>query len=120
MSRIIHFEVHCTDVKRAADFYGRIFGWKFQQWPGPWEYLIVTTGENTEPGINGGLMPRKHPDGRVYNTIAVEDLESTIKRVEANGGSICVPKMLIPGVGNLAYFKDTEGNVHGIMEALKG
>jgi uncharacterized protein len=27
-----------------------------------------------------------------------------------------VPKMPIPGVGWLAYFKDTEGNIVGVMQ----
>ena len=33
------------------------------------------------------------------------------------GGAIAVPKMPIPGVGWLAYGKDTEGNIFGIMQS---
>ena len=32
-------------------------------------------------------------------------------------GTITVPKMAIPGVGWLAYFKDPDGNAFGIMES---
>ncbi len=33
------------------------------------------------------------------------------------GGAVVLPKMAVPGVGWLAYFSDTEGNVFGMMEA---
>ena len=33
------------------------------------------------------------------------------------GGSIAVPKMAVPGIGWLAYVKDTEGNILGVMQA---
>jgi hypothetical protein len=39
-----------------------------------------------------------------------------LKAVPAQGGSLAVPKMPIPGMGWLAYFKDTEGNIFGVMQ----
>ena len=39
-----------------------------------------------------------------------------IAKAEASGGSIAVPKMPIPGMGWLAYCKDTEGNIFGMMQ----
>lgn len=38
-------------------------------------------------------------------------------KIEAHGGTIVVPKMPIPGVGWLAYAKDTEGSIFGIHQA---
>lgn len=35
----------------------------------------------------------------------------------AAGGAVVLPKMAVPGVGWLAYFRDTEGNVFGMMES---
>lgn len=43
-------------------FYKDIFGWKFEKWNGPMEYWILTTGDEKEPGINGGLA--KNTDTR--------------------------------------------------------
>lgn len=42
--------------------------------------------------------------------------DAALNAVTANGGSIAWPKMPIPGVGWLAYFKDTEGNIFGLMQ----
>lgn len=32
------------------------------------------------------------------------------------GGLIIVPKMPVPGVGWLLYFRDPDGNIHGAMQ----
>jgi uncharacterized protein len=37
--------------------------------------------------------------------------------IEAAGGQFVLPKMPVPGVGWLAYFKDTEGHIFGVMQA---
>ena len=59
-------------------------------------------------------------DGQSVNayvcTVMVDSLESTIGAVTANGGAQVVPKMAVPTVGWLAYFKDTEGNIFGAMQ----
>ncbi len=116
MSRVIHFEIHVDDPNRASKFYTDVFGWQFNKWEGPMDYWLISTGEAAEPGINGGMMKRRDPMGNVYNTIASHDIDKAIADVIKAGGTIVVPQMAIPGVGWLAYFKDTEGNVFGVME----
>lgn len=116
MSRVVHFEVHCDDPERAMKFYRETFGWEFTQWGGPEPYWLVKTGEKDKPGIDGGFMKRRDPAGAVYNTIDVPSVTQYTAKIEKMGGMIVIPKMLIPGIGWLAYFKDTEGNIFGIYE----
>jgi uncharacterized protein len=47
----------------------------------------------------------------------VADLDTATTVIETAGGLCVVPKMPIPGVGWLAYFKDTEGHIFGAMQA---
>jgi predicted enzyme related to lactoylglutathione lyase len=103
-------------VDRAIAFYSKIFGWTFQKWEGPMPYWLVITGPNDQPGINGGLMPRQHPDQPCVNTVDVPNVDESLAAITANGGQNVVPKMAIPGVGWLAYCKDTEGHIFGIMQ----
>lgn len=117
MSRVIHFEIHVDDPDRAGKFYSETFGWKFDKWAGPMDYWLISTGDAAKPGINGGMIRRKDPMGNVYNTIESESIDLSIAKINAAGGTIVVPKMPIPGVGWLAYFKDTEGNIFGVMQA---
>ena len=37
-------------------------------------------------------------------------------RIANEGATVAVPKMPVPGVGWLAYIKDTEGNIFGMMQ----
>ena len=121
MPRVVHFEIHAADPNRAVNFYETLFGWTFQKWEGPMEYWLVTTGPNDQPGINGGLVQRQGEiDGQAVIayvcTVDVEDLDASVQAAVDNGGQIALPKMPIPGMGWLAYCKDTEGNIFGMMQ----
>jgi uncharacterized protein len=118
MNRITHFEIYTADPEAVRPFYENVFDWQFKKFEGgPMEYWLVTTGTEKEPGINGGMTrPRKGQSPGTLNTIAVASLEGTMKKIGECGGSICVPKMGIPGVGWLAYAQDPAGNVFGIIE----
>ncbi|MBO0698782.1 MAG: VOC family protein [Zavarzinella sp.] len=123
MGRVIHFEVHAEDPDRAARFYAGLLGWQFKKWDGPADYWLITTGPADQPGINGGLVRRRGAgplDGAAVNayvcTSAVTDVDHGIKRATELGGTVAHPKMPIPGVGWLAYVKDPEGNILGLMQ----
>jgi len=124
MSRVVHFEIHADEPERAIRFYEELLDWKFSKWDGPVDYWTVVTGEDGSPGIDGGLMKRRGPrpeDGQAVNsyvcTVGVSDLDSLMSRVEMLGGSLPVPKNPVPGIGWLAYAKDPEGNILGLLES---
>lgn len=122
MPRVVHFEVPADDPERAARFYKRVFGWGIEKWNGPMEYWMVTTGPEGEMGINGGIMRRMgQADGgsptAYVCTVDVDALDKYVAKVETNGGTIVAPKMAVPGIGWMAYCKDTEGNQFGLMQS---
>jgi predicted enzyme related to lactoylglutathione lyase len=125
MPRVVHFEIHAEDPQRAIRFYQSLFAWEFSKWDGPQDYWLVKTGSDGQPGINGGLI-RRHGtvDGTAVIayvcTVDVPSIDETLRAVPAKGGTIVVPKMPIPGVGWLAYAKDTEGNIFGFMQPDPG
>jgi uncharacterized protein len=114
-NRVVHFEIPCDDPEKTMKFFREVFGWNFQQF-GTEDYWMTMTGDENKPGVNGGLMKRKHPGQPVVNSIDVPDLEVSLKKIGAGGGTVVVPKMPIPGVGWLAYFKDPDGNIHGVYQ----
>lgn len=117
MSRVVHFEIPADDPERAIKFYEKVFDWEFEKWEGPIEYWLIMTGEEDKPGIDGGLARREDPTTGVENTIDVKDLDASLANVKAHGGEVIRPRMAVPGVGWMAYIKDTEGNVFGLMES---
>ena len=118
MPRVVHFELTADDPERATAFYRDVFGWEIQKWAGPEDYWLLKTGEG-EPGIDGGLLRRtdnKPGMPHVVNTLQVSSVDEYTARVAAGGGEVVMPKFAISGVGYVAYCRDTEGNVFGIMQ----
>jgi hypothetical protein len=122
MPRVIHFEIHATNPLVLIPFYESLFGWTFTRFIPELEYWTITTGPDDQPGINGGLVKRQGPaplemqsvSGSVC-TVQVDSVDSILAKNEELGGSVALPKMPIPGIGWLAYIKDLDGNILGIM-----
>jgi len=121
--RVSHFEIHADDPERAIKFYSDLFGWQFKKWDGPMPYWLITTGPDSEPGINGGLMKRMGPGpagmqpvNAYVCTTMVPDLDARLAEALGSGGTLALAKMAVPGVGWLAYVNDPEGNILGMMQ----
>lgn len=117
MGRLSHFEITADDPERAAAFYRKAFGWEFNDWGGPFKYLLATTGAKDQVGIDGAIMPRHETKQAVINTISVDNWEQGAKAVKDAGGKVLGDKQAVPGQGYFAYCRDTEGNAFGIFEA---
>ena len=116
MPRVVHFEIPADDPERAVRFYSAVFSWQVEKWPGPTDYWLITTGSKDKPGIDGAIL-RRIGESKVVDTIDVPSVDEFIDKIKANGGEIAQPKMSVPGVGYVAYFQDTEGNIFGIIES---
>lgn len=121
MPRVIHFEIVADNPERAMKFYKEVFGWEFNKWDGPQDYWLVKTGEDSQPGINGGLTPKTNQGGgntggRITNSIDVPSIDEFSNKISMEGGKVLSPKMPIPGVGYLAICEDTEGISFGIIQ----
>ncbi len=126
MSRVIHFEIQASEPQALVDFYTALLGWSFKKWEAA-EYWLIETGPDDQPGINGGLLPR--PSGapleaQVVNafvcTAQVASLDAALAKAVELGGGVALAKMPVPGVGWLAYIKDPDGNIVGLMEPDEG
>lgn len=114
-----HFAINADDLDRARSFYAQVFGWRFEAW-GPPEFFQIVSGPEDAPGIRGALQKRRElvPGKTVHGfecTVGVEDLDGVLKAVVDGGGKVLMDKTTIAGVGELAFFEDTEGNVVGAM-----
>ena len=125
MNRAVHFEIHAANPAQLIAFYGKVLGWTFNKWDGG-EYWMIHTGPDEQPGINGGILPRRGaaPENMAavnafVITVDVEDLDAALAKAGAIGGGaeVCVPKMAVHGIGWLAYVKDPDGNIFGMMQA---
>lgn len=124
MNRVVHFEIQVENPERAIKFYTDIFGWSFTQW-GEQKYWMIMTAEkgSTEPGINGGLLPRpaKTPPAECGTnayvcTVQVDSFDVIAKKITNAGGIVAMPKYALAGMAWQGYFLDTEGNTFGIHQ----
>ncbi len=122
MQPVVHFEIHAADPERAAKFYSELFDWNVKKWEGPFDYWLAST-KTQNIGIDGAIVARRGgppSDGAAVNayvcTISVADLDAQMDKVKAAGGSIALDKMEVPGIGWLAYAKDPEGNLFGMLQ----
>jgi predicted enzyme related to lactoylglutathione lyase len=119
-NNLARFAVNADDVPRARRFYEQVFGWHFEPW-GPPNFYLIETGKESVAPVGGLLQERRElvPAARMVGfecTIAVDNIDQTIRAIEANGGKIAMAKFHIPTVGTGVYFFDTEGNVVGAMQ----
>jgi hypothetical protein len=112
-----HLALNADDVQRAKTFYETVFGWTFEPW-GPPDYYQA---RNAADGAIAALQARRELKGGAgmlgfEATLDVAELDGAITAIEAAGGRMLSPPIYIDGVGRLAYFEDTEGNLVGVMQ----
>jgi predicted enzyme related to lactoylglutathione lyase len=115
-NRIVHFEIPANQPEALTRFYNELFGWKFQkaQIPGP-EYWLCETGAE-EPGINGAVMQRQHPQQPWMNYVDVDSIDAVIEMATKLGAQVALPKMQVADLGAVAAIIDPEGNICGLWE----
>ena len=113
---IVWFEIPADDVGRARSFYGALFGWKMEQFPGPKEYWHIDTGGD-DASPDGGLMKRQAPQQQgITNYISVPSVDQFAAKVQKLGGKICMPKTAVPQMGYFAICQDPENNTFALWE----
>ena len=113
------FEIPARDLDRAQRFYETVLATTFHREPaGPGTTLAVF--DHAPNGTGGCLMageraPEPSPHGTLIYLNAEPSLDAALARVEAAGGRITTPKVVLPGgMGCFAHVLDTEGNRVGL------
>jgi predicted enzyme related to lactoylglutathione lyase len=75
MDRLVHWEIPATDVKKSAEFYGKLFGWKTQQFDPNYVMFEV------EDGVGGGIARvEKIPEPCIDLYISVDDIPAALNK----------------------------------------
>lgn len=112
---IVHVEVHSNDPARTKQFFGDVFGWKFQDIP----QMDYTTFEAPSPPNGGVMKPMENMGPTVLNYILSADIDATSKKIEAAGGAILVPKSEISKTGWFAIFREPGGTVQALFQDIQ-
>lgn len=108
--RFVWYDLMTSDVARATEFYGGLFGWQLvEQDMGEFgKYQMIFLGEAAVGGMVA-LEPGQEvpPHWMAYST--VESVDGACERATALGGSVLSPPMDIPEVGRFAVIGDPQG-----------
>ncbi|MBP7114469.1 MAG: VOC family protein [Candidatus Peribacteraceae bacterium] len=129
MDKVIHFEIPVTDLQKARDFYGPIFGWALQDWTMPdgsihigvhTTHIDEATRQPKEAGaINGMIQLRNDKVKSPTFAVNVDSIDDRVAKVEKAGGKVIQQKVDIMGMGFYCYVQDPDGNVFGLWEDAK-
>ena len=107
---LVHVEIPASDTQQARDFWGGLFGWQFEAFPGPSEYHMFRIAETQ----GGAVMSADGLQGmRPY--FSVDDIQAGAAKVRELGGSSEEP-MPVPSMGWFATCKDASGNDFGLWQ----
>ena len=114
-ANIVWFEIPVDKPARAQKFWGGMFGWKINPFPGMADYWHIKTG-GADASPDGGMMARKHERQPITNYFNVASVTKGMAKVEKLGGKVCIRKTAVPKMGYFAICRDTEGNEFALWE----
>ena len=110
--KICYIEMPAVDIRRSADFYAKVFGWKIRQRGNGSTAFDDTTGQVSGTWVVG-RPPLTQPGLLVY--IMVDSAAASVEAIVANGGELVQP-IGADAPEITARFKDPGGNVIGLYQ----
>lgn len=90
-----HVELNTTDLKKAKDFYSKLFDWKLEDMDSPGgSYTMIRVGE----GTGGGMMKNPIPGAPSFwlAYILVDDIQASTKKAKSLGANVMKDVTEIP------------------------
>lgn len=109
--QIVHLEIPAGDTAAARAFWGGLFGWQFEAFPGPQEYHMTRLSETS----GAAIFPADGTERGTRPYFDVDDIQTGIARVSELGGE-AGDRMPVPGMGWFSTCTDPEGNPFGLWQ----
>jgi uncharacterized protein len=108
-----------SDVDRAQDFYGTVFGWDFES-AGPeyGNYINAAKDGRRVAGLMASNPEWQAPD-HWTTYFHTADINATTSAVQAAGGAGCLAPMEVPAKGFMATATDPSGASFGLWQPLE-
>jgi predicted enzyme related to lactoylglutathione lyase len=110
--KVCYVEIPAVDVRRSAEFYERVFGWRIRQRGDGSIAFDDTTGQVSGTWVLG-RPPATSPGLLIY--IMMDSVAATVDAVIAHGGELVQP-IGADAPEITARFRDPAGNVMGLYQ----
>jgi predicted enzyme related to lactoylglutathione lyase len=105
-----------SDVEKAKSFYAKTLGWAIEEMKMPsGSYWIAKADGKMVGGIMSNAMMPPGTPSYWFAYIEVDDVDTRVKSVAANGGKVVREPFDIPDVGRIAIISDATGAMIGWM-----
>ena len=113
-------ELATSDLQKAKDFYGKVFGWEFvEKKMGETTYTMIKVNGKD----NGGMwaIPKDKqqeipPHWMSY--ILVENIEASLEKAKKNGATVLKPITTLEDAGKFAIITDPTGAHIALWQSL--
>lgn len=109
-NKISYVEFPARDIPATKKFFTQVFGWAFTDY-GP-DYVSFS-----DAGLSGGFytsdLQSSTSTGSTLIVMYSNELEATLKHIEAAGGALIKPIFEFPG-GRRFHFSDPNGNEYAV------
>jgi predicted enzyme related to lactoylglutathione lyase len=105
----VHVELHSNDLKRAREFYSKLFDWKLQDepMPGGGSYTMIDVGGGTGGGMMTSQAPGVPPHWLAY--VGVDDVRASTKKAKDLGAKVVQDVMEVGEYGTMSIITDPTG-----------
>jgi predicted enzyme related to lactoylglutathione lyase len=111
----VHVELSTTDVAKAKAFYGKLFSWKFEDFPiGTETYHLIQVGEGTGGGIMKQMIPGAPSAWLAY--VQVDDIVAATQKARSLGATVMKDVTEVMGAGKLSIIVDPTGAPLGLWK----
>jgi len=102
---IVFFDIAGPDAAKLKTFYASMFGWG------------IDAANAIDTGALKGTLREDPAEKIIY--IGVPDIDAKLDEIKKSGGTVAMPRMVIPNVVTFALFTDPAGNRMGLVEIPK-
>ena len=109
--QVVQVEIPADDTEKGREFWGSLFGWEFNEAPGPFEYHMAQIGDRQGAAITS-MEPGKRGTRSYF---VVDDINAGAAHVNELGGSANDPQP-VPNMGWFSTCTDPHGNEFGLWQ----
>ncbi len=115
----VHVELQTTDLKKAREFYQKLFDWKLEDAPveGFGTYTMIGVGDGTGGGMMASPSPGAPSQWLAY--VNVPDLVSATRKAKELGAKVLVDSTPVADMGKFSIIADPTGAVLGLWESTR-
>jgi len=108
----VYTELSTHAARKAREFYGELFGWQYQDVPGPHQYALVQSGGQVIGGIAGG---QKNNQWLPY--VGVADIKAATAKAKELGATAEVECRNFGDMGTASVLVDPTGARFALWQA---